>query len=104
MSEFLVLTLSLAAGLMLGVFFFGGLCWTVIRGISSQRPALWFFGGLLVRMSITLPGFYFVGREYWQRWLSCMLGFILARFIVNWLTRPAIEQCSSQVPEMPHAP
>ena len=53
----------------------------------SERPALWFFGSLLLRMSITLTGFYFVGQEYWERWLLCLLGFVLARLVVGWLTR-----------------
>ena len=88
MNEFLTLTLSLVAGLLLGAIFFGGLWWTVRRGVSSQQPALWFFGSMLVRMSIALAGFYFVGRGHWERLLACLLGFIMARFVVNWLTRP----------------
>jgi F1F0 ATPase subunit 2 len=104
MNDLLLPALSLAAGLMLGAVFFGGLWWTVIRGISSQRPALWFFGSLLVRMGITLLGFYLVGREDWRRWLLCVLGFVLARIVVKRLTRPAAERCSSQAPETPHAP
>ena len=44
MNELLLLAPALAAGLLLGAFFFGGLWWTVIKGASSQRPALWFFG------------------------------------------------------------
>ena len=63
MNEFLTLALALAAGLLLGAFFFGGLWWTVRKGVSSQRPALWFFGSMLLRMSIALAGFYFVGRR-----------------------------------------
>ena len=54
---------------LLGAFFFGGLWWTVRRAISSDQPALWFFGSLLLRMGITLVGFYFVGQEHWERWL-----------------------------------
>ena len=33
------------------------------QGVSSQRPALWFLGSLLLRMSIALAGFYFVSRR-----------------------------------------
>jgi F1F0 ATPase subunit 2 len=88
MDEFVSLAPALAAGLLLGAFFFGGLHWTVIRGLSSPRPSLWFAGSMLLRMSITLAGFYFVGREDWQRWLLCLLGFVLARLVVKWLTRP----------------
>jgi F1F0 ATPase subunit 2 len=86
MNEFVFLASPLAAGLLLGAFFFGALWWTIIRGVSSQRPALWFFGSMLLRTSITLAGFYFVGREDWQRWLLCLLGFVLARLGVKWMT------------------
>jgi F1F0 ATPase subunit 2 len=104
MNEFLFLAPPLAAGLLLGAFFFGGLWWTVIRAVSSQRPALWFFGSMLLRVSITLAGFYFVGRENWKRWLLCLLGFVLARFVVQWLTRPPVERRNARAPETPYAP
>ena len=95
MNELILLAPPLAAGLILGAFFFGGLLWTVIRGVSSQRPALWFFGSMLLRMSITLLGFYFIARDDWERWLLCVLGFVLARLLIQWLIRSA---------EAPHAP
>jgi F1F0 ATPase subunit 2 len=104
MNEFLSLTSALGAGVLLGALFFGGLWWTVRKGVSSQRPALWFFGSLLLRMSITLAGFYFVGRENWERWLLCLLGFILARFVVQGLTRPPVEHHHSRALEIPYAP
>jgi F1F0 ATPase subunit 2 len=104
MHEFLSLTPALGAGVSLGAFFFGGLWWTVRKGVSSQRPALWFFGSMLLRMSITLAGFYFVGHENWERWLLCLLGFILARFVVQELTRPPVEHHHSRAPETPYAP
>jgi F1F0 ATPase subunit 2 len=104
MSEFLSLAPALAAGLLLGAFFFGGLWWTVIRGVSSPRPALWFSGSMMLRMSVALAGFYFVGREAWQRWLLCLLGFVLARLVVKWLTRPPAENHNSRAPEPNYAP
>ncbi len=104
MNEVLLLAPPLAAGLLLGAFFFGGLWWTVNRGVSSQRPALWFFGSMLLRMSITLAGFYFVGRENWKRWLLCLLGFVLARLVVQWLTRPPVERRNARTPQIPYAP
>ena len=55
-------------------------------------------------MSITLAGFYFVGRENWKRWLLCLLGFVLARFVVQWLTRPPVERRNARAPETPYAP
>ncbi len=104
MSEFLTWLPALAAGLVLGVFFFGGLWWTVIRGVSSAQPAPWFLGSMLVRMSITLAGFYFVGGEDWRRWLLCLLGFVLARLVVKWLTRPPAQRQNSGAPEASYAP
>ena len=104
MNEFLFLTLAFAAGVLLGAIFFGGLWWTVIKGASSQRPALWFFCSMLLRMSVTLAGFYFVARENWQRWLLCLLGFVLARLVVKWLTRPPVEHRTARAAETNYAP
>jgi F1F0 ATPase subunit 2 len=82
MNEALILVLSWLAGGGLGAVFFAGLWWTVRRGISSPRPQLWFLGSMLLRMSIVLAGFYFVGRGQWQRLLLCLTGFVMMRFIV----------------------
>ena len=86
MNETLMLVLAWAAGVGLGAVFFGGLWWTVRKGVSSKQPALWFFGSLLLRMSIALAGFYFVSGGHWERLLLCLLGFVVARFIVTRLT------------------
>ena len=94
MNDFLFLALSLAAGLMLGVFFFGGLWWTVQKGVASERPALLFLGSLLLRIGTVLAGFYFVSQDHWSRFLACLAGFVIARVIVvKRLTRaPAKDQ------------
>jgi F1F0 ATPase subunit 2 len=104
MNNFLILALALVAGLVLGTIFFGGLWWTVRKGVSSKHSALWFLGSMLVRMSIVLLGFYFVGRNDWQRLVACLLGFIIARFIVLRLTRTPIENSDSITKETSHAP
>jgi F1F0 ATPase subunit 2 len=104
MNETLTLVLAWVAGGALGAIFFGGLWWTVRHGASSQRPALWFVASLLLRMSIAIAGFYFVGRGDWQRLLLCLLGFVVARFIVTRLTRPPVEPRNSRAREASHAP
>ena len=104
MNEFLFLAPPLAAGLLLGAFFFGGLWWTVITGVSSQRPARRFFGSMLLRMSITLTGFYFAGNENCESCVLCLLGFVLARLGVKWLTRPPVQHHNSRAPETSYAP
>src|ERR1035437_4199334 len=103
-NEFVILALALLAGLLLGAIFLGGLWWTVRKGLSSKQPALWFFGSLLLRMSIALAGFYFVGRGHWERLLLCLLGFIMARLVVTWQTRPPRENQTRPVQEASHAP
>ena len=80
--------LAWAAGGVLGGLFFGGLWWTIRKGMASPRPALWFFGSLLLRVSIVLAGFYVVCGGQWERLLLCLLGFVMARLAVTWLTRP----------------
>ena len=81
------LVLPLLAGVLLGMFFFGGLWWTIRRGVSSKLPAALFFFSLLLRTGIALAGFYFVARGDWRRVLACLVGFMLGRILVTWLTR-----------------
>jgi len=102
-NETLPLVLAAVAGLLLGTIFFGGLFLTVRKGVSSERPALWFFGSLVARMSIALGGFYLVSDGRWERLVLCLLGFVLARIVVTRLTRP-VDQHNSRAPGIRHAP
>lgn len=104
MSEPLALLWAVGIGLVLGGIFFGGLWWTVRRGVSSQRPALLFFSSMLLRTSIVVAGFYFVGRAHWQPLLMCLLGFLVARLLVTRLTRAPLERPSRPAAESRHAP
>lgn len=103
MNEILSLVSALAAGLLLGAMFFGGLWWTVRKGVSSTRPACWFFGSLLLRTGVTLAGFYWVSDGHWEGLLGCLVGFILARPIVTRLTR-FTEKPAHLAQEAGHAP
>jgi F1F0 ATPase subunit 2 len=104
MNETLTLALALAAGVLLGAVFFGGLWWTVRKGVSSKRPMLWFLGSLLLRTSVALAGFYVVAGGHWDRLLACLLGFISARFIVTRLTGPPVQACNTSGKEAVDAP
>ena len=104
MDEMVTLVLTLVAGGLLGAMFFGGLWWTVQKGVSSKHPALWFSTSLLLRMSIALAGFYFVSGGDWDRLLACLLGFVIARFVVTQLTGPPVEPHNSAAKETAHAP
>ena len=105
------LILALLAGALIGTLFFGGLWWTVQKGVASKRPALWFFGSMLLRMSVALTGFYVISVGHWERLLVSVLGFVIARGIVTRYTRglpqgrtQATEQPPRWAPETSHAP
>ncbi len=104
MNEPLALLFAWAAGTVLGAIFFGGLWWTIRKGVSSPRPAFWFLASSLLRMGIVLAGFYFVSRGHWQPLLLCLLGFLTARLVVTWLTRPPAEHPAHPLQEVPNAP
>lgn len=87
MNDNLMLALAFGVGALLGGFFFGGLWWTVQKGIKSRRPALWFFSSMLLRTGITVAGFYALAADQWQRLAACLLGFIAVRFVIVRLTR-----------------
>ena len=104
MSEALTLLLAWVAGAALGVVFFGGLWWTVRRGVTARQPALWFFASLLLRMAIVLSGFYLVSGGQWQRLLACLLGFVIARFLLVRMVGLPLRQNALRAKEAGHAP
>jgi F1F0 ATPase subunit 2 len=91
--EILTLLLAWLAGGALGGFFFGGLWWTVRKGLVANNPAAWILPSALLRTGGALAGFYAVAGGDWQRLLACLFGFIVARQIVVRMTRG-----------VPHAP
>jgi len=88
MNETPILILAGAAGVMLGAVFFGGLWLTLRKALTSSSPALWFVSSVLLRMGLTLLGFYFVSSGSWQRLLACLFGFALSRVAITRLTGP----------------
>ncbi|MBW8831968.1 MAG: ATP synthase subunit I [Burkholderiales bacterium] len=92
------------AGAALGAFFFGGLWWTVRRTLQSGRSLALHFGGFLLRMAVTLAGFYLVGAGQWQRLAACLAGFIVARALVLRVTRSTALAVATSAPEARHAP
>jgi F1F0 ATPase subunit 2 len=94
MSEVSRSLLALFAGLALGLLFFGGLWWTVRKGLSSQGPGLWFVVSLLLRTSLTVAGFYLVSQGVWLRLCACLVGFSLGRSLVTRLLRAPLDKAT----------
>jgi F1F0 ATPase subunit 2 len=87
MSEAPYVALAAVAGAILGAVFYGGLWWTVRRGLLSRQPAVWFLTSFVARTAIAVLGFYAVFRGDWRRLVACLAGFVLARILVTRLTR-----------------
>jgi F1F0 ATPase subunit 2 len=87
MNEIVYMILAFIVGLLLGTIFFGGLWFTVKKLVTSKIPALLFLGSFILRVGITLTGFYYISTGSWQRLLICMAGFIIARYSVIYFTK-----------------
>ena len=87
MNEILNSVWVFAAGILLGILFFGGLWLTVKKMMHSKMPAIWLITSFFLRVGITLVGFYFVGSGNLQRLLICLVGFIAGRLIVLHYTK-----------------
>jgi F1F0 ATPase subunit 2 len=102
MSDPTGLALAALAGIMIGAVFFGGLWWTVRKGVPSAHPATWFLASFLVRTSVAVTGFYFAARGDWRRSIACLLGFLAARVLVTRFTRAtsttAVRQAEGNTP------
>ncbi len=82
MTEMLIL--ALLAGIVLGLFFFGGLWWTIQKGLVAKTPALWFLVSYVLRMSLVVSGFLWIARNgEWQHLSMALLGFIMARVMMT---------------------
>ena len=86
MIETFTLITALSGGLLLGLIFFGGLKWTIQRGLFSKQPFIWFLLSLLLRTVIVLAGFYLAAKtdSHNQNLLTCLLGFIAAQMLITW--------------------
>lgn len=92
MSSFVALLLAWAAGMGLGLFYFGGL-WLTVRQLPTRRhPVPLFLGSFVARTTVVVAGFYFVMGGHWERMLACLAGFIMVRqLLVSRLRSERIE-------------
>jgi F1F0 ATPase subunit 2 len=78
---------ALAAGMLLGIVFFGGLWLTVTRGLTATVPAMWFGLSAVLRMMIAVSGFYYFARLGLPSLIACLCGLLAARVTIKHLTR-----------------
>jgi F1F0 ATPase subunit 2 len=84
MSDALHYFLVLVAGFGLGLGFFGGLWWTVLR-VTRGQSATWLFPlSSLVRTALLLAGFWSFARGNPMQLAPCLAGWLIARqFIIR---------------------
>jgi F1F0 ATPase subunit 2 len=75
----LLVLAALAAGAGVGLFYFGGLWWTVCRLAESDHPALLTFASFLTRIGITVAVLYLVSGAQWLRVSAALCGLLLVR-------------------------
>lgn len=95
MNDYWVLIASFITGAALGIFFFGGLWWTVLKGVQSKRPGLMFSLSMLIRTGVVLAGFVIISQGHIERLALCLLGFFIARGAVMRRTRQTLEKQAS---------
>jgi F1F0 ATPase subunit 2 len=78
----------LAAGMLTGAFYFGGLWWTVRRVIRSRSPGFLLAASFLVRSAIALTVFYVVMDKNWLRLVVCLVGLLIVRQVLTWVLGP----------------
>ena len=87
MNDIFFLLITMIASLILGIIFFGGLWWTIHKGLESKYPAAWFILSFIIRTSIVLVGFYFILDSQWERIVAAVLGFLIARLLIMQITK-----------------
>ena len=70
-------------GVVLGLFYFGGLWFTVRHLGVVKHQALWMLSSFFIRNLLMAVGFYPVVLQGWRPTLFCLVGFIVIRFVLT---------------------
>jgi len=87
MIENIDIIIILIVGILLGTFFYSGLWWTVDQARNLPVPLFMFLVSFLLRVSVTLIGFYQLIKSYpEEQGMSiaiCLFGFWTAKFLIT---------------------
>jgi len=76
------LAIALAAGLLMGLFYFG-LLWLTVQGIHrAKHPLALLSLSFVMRLAVILTAFYIVMSGHWERLAACLIGFLVARYLM----------------------
>jgi F1F0 ATPase subunit 2 len=71
--------LALAVGVALGVWFFGGLWWTVGRLAVVRHRAALMLASFVIRTAGVVAGMIWLGNHHWLLLLAALVGFVAVR-------------------------
>ncbi len=86
--------LAAFSGLVLGLFYFAGLWFTLQRLLHHPHPALWVAGSFALRLAVSLGGFYLIlgpDRSLVRLGIA-LLAFMTVRVILTRHLRPMPER------------
>ena len=78
----LIPALGLVWGLLIGLLYFGGLWWTIVRLPGKVRPKLWLTASYALRLGLALLGFWLIMRESLYALFLSLAGFLIMRLIL----------------------
>lgn len=70
------------SGLLAGVFFFGGLRYSVDKLLASKYAWLWALGGFVIRMGVSMLVLYWTAGNDALRWMAGLAGMLAVRTLV----------------------
>lgn len=94
MNVFLSTFLCAGAGIVIGIFFYGGLWLTVRALITSRHPVLLSLASFWTRTVIALAGILLAAQGRWQGAVACLAGFALGRGAVSLLLNRRRATCT----------
>ena len=62
-----------------GLFFFGGLLWTVRRIPRSKHPRTMVWSSFLIRQAVSVTVLINICRDMWECWAVALIGFLVVR-------------------------
>ena len=81
--DIIVFVLACLWGVILGLFYFGGLWWTLSSLPKKAKPKIWLGLSYAVRMSVALLGFWIVLGRGLAPFIVTIVMFFLVRFIIT---------------------
>jgi len=97
MNTIIWLTVYLIVGIILGLFYFGGLWFTVQNLNNRPHPFILLIASLFIRMAIVLTGLYLILQQGWIGLVMSLIGFITMRVVMILFLKPHSMQIKKKV-------